>query len=328
MKSFFKIIAYILCFIALILAGLFYYFIYFPEVPEPSLPGSFESKSLELNGLTRTYSFYQPSSLKTKAPLIFVLHGSISSGAGVRLQTGYEFDLLAEKFGFVVVYPDGYENHWNDCRASADYVANTQNIDDVAFFDLIVKELGSKLRIDKSKVFATGFSNGGHMAYRLGLEHPDQFSGVAAFAANLPVKDNLDCEPSGQPVSIAIFNGTEDPINPHTGGLVSIAGNSSRGEVLSSSATAAYWLGLAGVDGQPVLVQKERVQHAERDGDKQTSVEERRWSNSDGIQVRLYTLQGSGHVMPSYTVRYPRIIGPEAGDISGPEEVVNFFLGE
>ena len=40
--------------------------------------------------------------------------------------------------GFLAVYPDGYEQHWNDCRAAAPYAANKKNIDDVGFFGAMV----------------------------------------------------------------------------------------------------------------------------------------------------------------------------------------------
>jgi poly(3-hydroxybutyrate) depolymerase len=42
--------------------------------------------------------------------------------------------------------------------------------------------------------------------------------------------------------------------------------------------------------------------------------------------VRLYTLQGSGHVVPARHVPLPRFLGTTAADISGAEEIVDFFL--
>jgi polyhydroxybutyrate depolymerase len=58
----------------------------------------------------------------------------------------------------------------------------------------------------------------------LALEMPDTFAALAAVAANLPIEANLDCQPSQRPVSIAILNGTNDPINPYNGGLVTLFG--------------------------------------------------------------------------------------------------------
>jgi polyhydroxybutyrate depolymerase len=83
-------------------------------------------------GIDRSFSYYLPSTHKEGAALVFVLYGSISSGKAIRKMTGNEFDLLAETNHYITVYANGFENHWNDCRASADYSANTQDIDDIA----------------------------------------------------------------------------------------------------------------------------------------------------------------------------------------------------
>ncbi|MBK6509003.1 MAG: hypothetical protein IPG06_05705 [Haliea sp.] len=60
-------------------------------------------------------------------------------------------------------------------------------------------------QIDRRRVYATGHSKGGHMAYRLAFEMPGQFAAVALISANIPIPGNLDCEQSGQPVPVAIF---------------------------------------------------------------------------------------------------------------------------
>jgi poly(3-hydroxybutyrate) depolymerase len=67
------------------------------------------------------------------------------------------------------------------------------------------------------------------------------------------------------------------------------------------------------------------VAYPETDGKSNTSVVVKHWDTGTGVQVRLYTLQGSGHVIPSKIYHFPRIIGPNASDISGPEEIVQFF---
>jgi polyhydroxybutyrate depolymerase len=317
----FKIVLALLAVVVLTLAGLFYYWFHVPVTVEPPLAGEFGHTTLEVDKQARTLHWYKPESFKQGAPVIFVLHGSRGSGEQIRAASGYEFDLLAERYGFMVVYPDGYQNHWNDCRRSADYSANRENIDDVAFFKAMIEYLSAEAQIDNKRVFVTGISNGGHMAYRLALEVPDLFLAHAPIAANLPVDRNLDCEKSGQPVSMAIFNGTADPVNPFEGGVVEILGNTSRGKVLSTWETAGYWVGLT---GSP-RVESSR-EFSELDGLTQTSVSEQRWVGEGGKQVGLYTLSGSGHVIPSKIARFPRILGEGAGDISGPEEVVGFFL--
>jgi polyhydroxybutyrate depolymerase len=315
----------VLAVLAAIIAGLFFYYVYIPMPAQPNLPGEFIETTLPVTTDTkhqRHFSWYKPSTLSPNAPLVFVLHGSNSTSDQVRASSANEFDLLAEKYGFIVVYPQGYENHWNDCRKSADYAANTENIDDVSFIREMIKYFKEQQQINDRKVFVTGHSNGGHMAYKLALEAPELFAAFAPISANLPVDNNLDCVKAGHAVSIAIFNGTNDPINPFDGGLVSILGNSSRGEVLSAEATIAYWKGLAHITQAAT-----RTTFPEVDGDGATSVLEERWISPAGIDIRLYTLKGSGHVIPSRLMKWPRLLGGGAGDISGPQEIINFFLG-
>ena len=102
----------------------------------------------------------------------------------------------------------------------------------------IIGHFQMALDIDPREVFAVGYSNGAQMAYRLALEVPNEVRAVAAISANLPTPQNLDCRPSGQPVSVLVMNGTNDPINAYNGGTVSIFGFGNRGTVLSSEETA------------------------------------------------------------------------------------------
>ena len=111
----------------------------------------------------------------------------------------------------------------NDCRGSADYQANTENIDDITFLKAIEKHLSANYSINPFEYrFSTGHSNGGHFSFKLALEAPEWINGIAAISANLPIAANLDCQKKGEFVPVLIMNGTADPVNPYDGGLVSI----------------------------------------------------------------------------------------------------------
>lgn len=308
--------------LAAVMFGFYLYLTYSPAVAVPDLAGTLGSDTILTDSGERSFSYYIPQDLPPDAALVMVLHGSRGSGQGMREISAYEFDVLADRDKFLVVYPDGYKNHWNDCRASADYAANQENIDDIAFLGQLVAFFANNAAIDPGRVYITGFSNGGHMAYRLALEAPDLVTAIAPISANLPVAENLGCSPSGKPVSVAIFSGTKDPVNPYAGGVVEVWGNTSRGTVLSAAASADYWKTLAGVTGEPQV-----RTFADSDGDDSTSVVQQRWQGRDGTQILLYTMTGSGHVIPSKMVKFPSALGPGAGDISGPEEIMAFFLG-
>lgn len=275
---------------------------------------------LQVDGLARALLYYAPPGLAPGAPLVFVLHGSQGSAAGMRDITAFTFERIAKEEGAIVVYPQGVEKHWNDCRGTADYAANTRNIDEPAFFAAMIDWFARELRADRGRVLVTGLSNGGHMAYRLGLERPELVRAIAPMAASLPVPATRDCAESGRPVAVAIFNGTEDPVNPHAGGLVSILGNSSRGEVLPSAATARYWAQLAGYAAEPATATL-----PDQDPDDGTRVQLERWRAADKPEIAHYIIEGGGHTVPSQGMSMPRIVGRTSHDIDAAHEAWEFF---
>src|SRR6266850_2487662 len=77
-----------------------------------------------INGRERIFTVYTPLNLKPGAPLLIVLHGGGGNGPMARLGTGGEFDLLADRDGFVVAYPDGVARSWDTCRKAQNSTAH------------------------------------------------------------------------------------------------------------------------------------------------------------------------------------------------------------
>ena len=192
-----------------------------------------------VGGRERTFVEYVPKTLKPGAPLLFVLHPSGGDAASMREYSNYEFDELADKHGFLVVYPDGFDNTWNDCRGGSPFSSKRLKIDDAGFIKSLLNHEVTAHAVDKKRVFAAGWSNGAQLAYRLALEYPEDFAGVAAISASVPVKESLDCGQVDKPIPVMIVNGTADPINPFRGGMVNLGG-AKLGNVLSSEDTAKY----------------------------------------------------------------------------------------
>ncbi len=296
------------------------WFLRWDEIDPPDLPGEVVSGSLQHEGRERTWLAYLPSSLPPSSPVVLLLHPSTGDGHYMRASTFYEFDVLAERAGFLAVYPDGFEQHWNDCRGSANYSANTLNIDDVGFLEALVQQLAADHGADPSRVYVAGISNGGQMAYRLAMEAPEKVAGIAAVAANLPVEDNSDCQPLGRAVAAMVINGSEDPVNPHEGGLVEFVGDSSRGKVISSVATATYWASLAGHQG-PGVTRDWPVREPE-DG---TSVASLQWRGPSGPPVQLLSVSGGGHSLPHPLYKMPKVLGTTSNQLDGAEVIWSFF---
>jgi poly(3-hydroxybutyrate) depolymerase len=92
--------------------------------------------------------------------------------------------------------------------------------------------------------------------------------------------------------------------------------------VLTTNQTTEYWTKLVGAD---VASPDKVVEYPETDGMPYTSVIATHWNGVNDTEVRLFRLQGSGHVIASKLYDFPDYIGPNASDISGPEEIVTFF---
>jgi polyhydroxybutyrate depolymerase len=274
------------------------YLLYAPQPALPSKPA--EAATVDVGGRQRRYLVVTPADLQDGASVLLVFHPSMSSGQGMRRLMGRLLEDIGQKENAVVVYPDGYEGHFNDCRREASFSARTLNIDDVGFSRRIVERLAAEKKINPERVYALGVSNGGFMVLRLALEAPDLVKGVVAIAANLPAPDNMDCNVASSPTRfIELVEGTRDPINPYEGGRVTLFGFGNRGNVLSAQDSAQWFvqrLGLTAAAPQTL----ETVSGI--------SARQQDWRSANG-HVRLVTIEGGGHTIPQTGYRSRRILG-------------------
>jgi polyhydroxybutyrate depolymerase len=174
--------------------------------------------SLSFENRKRTYLLHFPPNYdgRVAVPLVIVLHGGGGNGRSVAEMTGFSEE--ADSGGFVAVYPDGTGvlgdrvltwNSGNCCGYAMD-----KNVNDVGFIGALIAKLEQEFNIDSSRVFATGISNGGMMAYRLGCELSDKIAGIGPVAGAL----NVDCNPS-HTVSVVAFHGTGDQHVLYNGGV-------------------------------------------------------------------------------------------------------------
>jgi polyhydroxybutyrate depolymerase len=305
--------------LAAVLGALFGYFLYTPAPQAVHLSGTLTRGSIAVGGLQRTYRIYIPKGGAKGAPLVVAMHGSGENGAQMRIETGYGFDRLADKYGFAVVYPDAYEGYWNGCNIVGDYSANKLNIDDVRFLDALVHKLADEIGINTARVFAVGVSRGGAMALRLALEAPSRFRAVAAVSENVPTPDNFKCKPARQGTSsVMIMNGTEDPIVPFEGGEVNLFGLFlKRGTVLSARDSGRYFAKLNNIADRPETSETNLA-----DG---IVVERMLWRGHSTAEVELVAVHGGGHGLPQPYRRHPRLLGPSPQDPNGPALIWDFF---
>ena len=109
-------------------------------------------------------------------PVVLAYHGMKTNGKYYLEQS--EWDRVAVRHGFVILAPQGYHNAWN-----AD---ENPNLPDDCHFTLVLLEwLETQMKIDRSRIYAMGFSLGGAMVNRLLISLPWVFAGGCAKSGQL-----------------------------------------------------------------------------------------------------------------------------------------------
>lgn len=173
-------------------------------------PGT-NTRTITVDGERREYILHVPRSYSgaNDVPLLLDFH-ALSSSASYQSRNSGTQD-VADDEGFIVAYPQGIDNTWNFgpcCTESRD-------VDDVAFARELVDTISGQACVDEKRVYATGFSNGGGMSYKLACDAADKFAAVAPAAFDMV--EEMACEPE-RPVSVFSFRGGFDFIVPFDGG--------------------------------------------------------------------------------------------------------------
>lgn len=267
---------------------------------------------LRHDGLERAYRVHVPARYDASraAPLLVAMHGG---GGNMDLQADDRFygEITAsEREGAVVVFPNGTSRFpsgkfatWNagDCCAGA----VRRGADDVGFIRAVVADVEKRWNIDRHRVYATGMSNGGMMAYRLACEAADVFTAIAPVAGT----DNTrECNPS-RPVAVLHIQAKDDPRVRYEGGQGDAPGATAHASVPS---TIAKWVQLDHCNA-PVR----------RVLDKPGAWCELHAPCSGGAQVKLCVTETGGHSWPGGAK--PRGGPPPSQAISANDMMWDFF---
>lgn len=283
--------------------------------------------SIMHDGIERTYFVHLPESYSSKsaAALVILLHGG--GGLARRMLAFTGFGPLSEKYGIVILAPDGVDRHWNDGRVETGYRAHDEKIDDVGFIAALIKKMEHEYNIDQNRIFVTGISNGAMMSYRLGLELPAKIAAIAPVVGAMPEPLAAQWKSQGNKmlsprVPAIIFNGTDDPLVPFNGGEVHLI-RKKLGTVLSVPVTAQLWAALNGCGEKPKI---SSVPVSDQD----MKISKTVFSNtSNNTEVVLYAISGAGHTWPGPEpgAQYlpPRLIGRACHGLNATELIWTFF---
>jgi polyhydroxybutyrate depolymerase len=237
-----------------------------------------------------------------------------------------QMDALADEKGFLAVYPNGtgpIESRlltWNAGTCCGFAMEN--KIDDVEFVRALIDDLGSQVPIDTDRIYATGLSNGGMMAYRLAAEAPDLVKAIAPVAGAMV----LEASNLSQPVPVMHFHSIDDPRALYHGGLgpsFPLTDNRVRHNPVEE--VIAAWATLNSCGSGPLMGEMLEGEPGTRN-EGHTAVKLTYSDCTDGAEVILWKLTGAGHVWPGGTPGYlTRILGPSTDLIDANREMWAFF---
>jgi polyhydroxybutyrate depolymerase len=289
------------------------------------------SNQVFVNGIARTYHVHVPPSYDRKKamPLVLVFHGMHLNGPAMIYLTN--FNTYADKKGFIVVYPNGLHGRWDDGRTGTD------SVDDVSFVNSLISRLSTIINIDRRRIYAAGFSNGGYFAERMACQS-DRIAAIAVVAASMMERTATECGTTRR-LPVMFFVGTADPLVPSEeeehneqlgklGELVGLSGLGSLsapmakfGGVMTVSEAIAFWCRHNQCSLSPY--ERDEPDKDTRDG---TTVHRQTYGGY-GSEVVYYKIKGGGHTWPGASFNAPSdIFGSTTYDISATEQMADFFM--
>src|SRR5690242_8586841 len=272
---------------------------------------------------------YVPDSRPANPAIVVAMHGCGGSGPG--FYSGSEFAGLADRYGFLVIYPTatqqaGFGNcfdTWSDAAKRRGGGSDPVSI--VSMVTYAERQYGG----DPNRVYATGSSSGGMMTNEMLALYPDVFKAGAAFmgvpfncfanAADYPpgsskcTGGSMDRTPqqwgdavrqaypgySGPRPRMQLWHGTSDTLVPYS--------------LLQEE--IEQWTNVFGLSQTPTSTDTP-----------QSGWTRRRYADSSGtVQVEAYSIQGAGHSLPSagmaaYAIAFFGLTGsgPTTSPVSSP----------
>ncbi|MBU2955787.1 alpha/beta hydrolase [Marinobacter sp. F3R08] len=112
---------------------------------------------------------------------------------------------------------------WYDIKAmDIDRVVDTEQLR--ASADAVAKlvEREKEKGIPADRIVIAGFSQGGAVAYEMGLSYPERLGGILALSTYFATADTVQRSEANANVPISVYHGTFDPVVPESLGVRSV----------------------------------------------------------------------------------------------------------
>lgn len=268
-----------------------------------------EITSFGTNPTNLRMHLYVPDALPNNAPILVANH--YCTGTGPALYSGTQFASLADRYGYIVIYPSATRSGQCFDVSSAQALRRGGGSDPVGIMSM-VNYVQQNYNVDSTRIFVTGVSSGAMMTQILLGLYPDVFKAGAAFAG---VPFGCFATTDGSTWNSACANGTITRTPQQWGDLVRNAypgysGPRPRVQLWHGTAddTLRYpnfneaikqWTNVHGVSQTPVTT----------DAPQSGATRTRYGSAGDQAQVEAISLQGTGHNLPVNAAEAIRFFG-------------------
>ncbi len=288
----------------------------------PTVPGA-HPFVVTVKGVERRYLLHIPPAYDPvkKWPVVIMFHGGGGTAKLAMWETGWAEK--ADKEGFLAVFPEGSRadptrparfrgnpQSWNDGSKRPNVRAARLEVADVEFVSMMLSDLKAHFSVDERRIYATGFSNGASMTFRVARE----LSALIAAAAPVAGADWLDDNTPKRPIPLLYITGTADPMNPIGGGEIHI-GQTSFDKKPPTQEMIGKWVKMFGCSEKPRVVY-----------DKDGAMGVAYCFSGDTASVVLYTIDGHGHHWPGGKSALPEsIFGKNTAMLKATDVIWEFF---
>jgi polyhydroxybutyrate depolymerase len=256
--------------------------------------------SIVSSGERREYLLHVPRSLDRAKPaaLVLSLHGA--GGWPAQQRDLSRWDELADREGFIVVYPAGEDT-------PGPRVWKMTGERDPRYIADLIDKLRAEYNIDPKRIYANGLSNGGGMSFALSCTMPDRFAAIGMVGAAL-ILPSTWCR-SKQPVPMIGIHGLRDRAAPYHGGSSWIASH-----FAPFLQFGAAW------------ARRNRCAPGAEDVEVRDGVTRREYKQcANDATVVLYTLRDGGHTWPGGAELPEWFLGKTVTDFDATAEMWHFF---
>lgn len=276
--------------------------------PPPSPTLKRVERHVVVDGDQREYVAYLPKAgSSVPLPVIFGFHAGF--GTAESFENSSRLHLTARATEYITIYPQGYRRSWNAGACCGQ--AFKSQVNDIKFVQTILADIATLRTLDRRRIFATGFSTGAQMSYRVACDLSQDFAAVAPVGAPLN-PGPAGCHPT-RPVPILHIHGLRDTVAPFAGGVGAIA---EAGTLPSIDKSISFWVEFNGckkTDLENLIAGAKCVEHA---------------GCRANAAVVLCTIDKLGHNWPgnTYSALLERTMGPSVPDIDATDAVIDFFF--